>query len=152
VLKVSVFVLGLMSMSACIRGEPLPPIGVTYGGGSIGILYEGCKDEQVLEVSVKEVLPTDSGGIVTGPVHWRIRSDEGLELDRFSVGVTPPGFREVVPSERVLPVDLDLAISIVTTRSQGSTGVRLDETKPGLVSYGGKNVSVEEFERQTGDC
>jgi hypothetical protein len=141
-----------MLMAACIRGEPLAPIGVTYEGGSVGILYGGCKGEQVREVSIKEVLPTDRGGIVTGPVHWRIRSDEGLELERFSVGDPPLGFQELEPSDGALPTDRDLSISILTTRSQGNAGVRLDKIKPGFVYFGGENVTGEEFARQTGDC
>jgi hypothetical protein len=139
-------------LSGCIRGEPIPQIGVARQGEDVEVFYGRCKQDRVMRVSIRVVEPDDKGGIVTGPVIWEIRSEEGSKVDQFVVGVTPPDFETIVPAKEPFPVNEQLSVSVKDSRFEGSIGVRIAAIKDGSVFFDGKSIPLEEFERQRPMC
>ncbi|MGH9041653.1 MAG: hypothetical protein ACRDZ3_15645 [Acidimicrobiia bacterium] len=94
---------------------------------------------------------TDGGGVVTGEVLWKIRSESGVQQSVFEVGETPDGFSVVAPATASLPATGELAVTVKTTRFEGSIDVDPGQVDLESVQTGEKSVSREEFDLER-DC
>jgi len=139
--------------AACIplHGEPLPPVAVALTKTGVDISYLGCRDELTLEVAVQQV-ESSSGGIVTGPILWRIESQGGVDIDVVRVGQTPQGFKEVVAQSEDLPTDGLLTITVVTTGNEASVDIELSQLQPGQVFVDGVAVDREDADYGRPSC
>ena len=110
-----------------------------------------CPDERVLEVSVQRH-DSGSGGIVKGPVLWRIKSSNGVAVDAVTVGESPKGFDTVVALDGPLPPDAEVVVEVKTTYAKGNMGVRLSALDLGKVYVFGDDVPRQDFEGDAKSC
>ena len=94
-------------------GAAVSPVALTQTNGEV-VIALGCV-RQVRAIRVR----TPNRDVV-----WAIRTDEeaGLPLERVSVGVVPPGFRELVPWKGSWS---DYSVGLTTVHEQ-STGDLVD--------------------------
>ena len=88
----------LVVLGGCNRGipnDPSLPLGVTLGAGSKPeVVYRSCSLERVASVEIKQFVE----GNPEAQTRWRIEATtEPVAFEPIRIGVTPPGFEEVVP-------------------------------------------------------
>jgi hypothetical protein len=134
-------------VAACDPGPPLEAIGVTpsRGDGQAAIVYVPCKGEAI--ENVRLVRP--SGGAVVGDkddeILWQIAPLEPSQLQTFQLGVTPPGWHELVPMSSGLGSGEEVAAMVDSNLAQTFVVFKLDDLSPGKVFSDGSNRSLSEF-------
>jgi hypothetical protein len=133
--------------AACDPGPPAEAIGVTPASGEaqVAIVYVPCAGEDIHGVRV--VRP--SGGAVVGDeddeVLWEVASPGGSPLRMFEVGVTPPGWHELVPMANDLGSSEEVAAMVDTNLAQTFILFKLADLRQGKVFTNGSNRSLSEF-------
>lgn len=123
-LTATILAVTTVAISAGCWGDDAPSLdqvgALRAGDDEVTILFGPCSGETVQAVAVK--LTDDNYEEILG-VLWAIEADGGSAEDAFTVGQTPPGFREVTVLEQALKPG-DHVQLVVTSSDQGTIPMR----------------------------
>jgi len=146
----------LFMLTGCIPHlgtSPAPFMAVGREGKQLEMFYPSCRDDLLLEVTVRRIDAVRAGGLVDGPVLWQVQSAKGEAIYRVTLGETPSGFDVTVPLKGHLPLDRQISVEMRTARFENTdvdvftpSELRSDEVQ---VYFG--EMPREEFEAET-DC
>ncbi len=109
--------------------DELISVGVSQTGKPVIVWYR-CDSQMISRVRL--VLPNGNPGDENDEILWEITST-GSSADRFTIGETPPGFREVVPLTQVLAKDESVTALVYVDGLVVPMAFSRNELKPGLV-------------------
>lgn len=147
ILKLACCIGLVLLVSACgfLPVVPESPVGITLEKGMPGIVVVLCKGERVESIRFLTDIMAEYDA---NRILWEIQAQEasGAGQESFTLGETPPGFREVEPLRQELDPSADYTIEVSTTdRNFGGT-FPLAEAREGTV-YDGDQRTLEDFTR-----
>jgi hypothetical protein len=103
----------ILLMLACDTFPGIDAIGVQRDqvGSEIVIVKPLCSGDRVTDVSLIRAPGGNIDDSASG-ILWEITSEAGSTQDAYHVGVTPPGFVEKVPLDRLIGGDQSVAATI----------------------------------------
>lgn len=137
--------LPLLLLAGCSQ---LPGVGLRASGAGSGIEMHLAHCAADVVVTRARLTLLDDDGLANtedDPVLWEITSEEGHPLDVITVGVTPAGFREVVPLG-VIPEGAELHVN--ASPKLGGERFERSELRSDAVFWSGQYLSSEDFQEE----
>lgn len=117
------------------------------------IHYPLCADEAVTRVAVIDTTDQPVIGTEDDLVYWEIVAPVGSRETSWTVGETPPGFREEVALRESLPTGRDLAALVDGTSVQTVGHFEVGDLRADLILLGEEHLTEEQFlERALETC
>lgn len=145
-LQCSAALAGLTSlMAACFPSTPVAPLAVREPTpGSVEILYRPCDPVRVKSLEI--VAPRKNVYDESDPRTWKVSFEPPTPMRDFIVGQVPPGARVDVPIQELQGNGPFIALVRTEDGGRASEGFRLSDLDGGRVRFGGRTVTMKEFE------
>jgi hypothetical protein len=146
-LVAAVAALGLL-VGGCVPQAEFDPIAVRLTeSGQVEIVYTSCQPVKV--VTAELVAPKDAVFYDDDPRLWQVDFSPPAEIQRFVVGEKPSGAVDRVPFQQPQSGQMLVARIILHGDVALYHDFKLEDLSGGKVAYGPKNMSPDDFRRET---